>query len=170
MTTGSQAPMTFQIPRGILYGMWGLVGFAIAATAAWRIAGIAPEGSSARALLVQDLVVTDGGDGSVRITDPGSGRVIDTLEPGTSGFVRATLRGLARERRLQGAGSEAAFRLTRWSDGHLTLADTSTGRLIDLGAFGITNAQAFARLIPSQASSQSGPAVTRPIQTGETRP
>ena len=170
MTTQSHEPMTFHIPRGILFGMWGLVGFAIAASAAWRIAGIAPEGTSAKAIVVQDLVVSDGGDGSVRITDPKSGRDLDTIEPGTSGFVRATLRGLARERKQQGSGPEAAFRLTRWSDGHLTLADTSTGRLIDLGAFGITNAQAFARLIPSQTGLQAGPAVTRPIQTGEKRP
>lgn len=141
------AAHAFQIPRAVLAGMWGLVLFTIAVVALVRILGADPRATYADALAVRDIAVTDGDDGSVRLTDATTGLAIDKLEPGTSGFVRATLRGLARERRLLGAGPEAPFRLTHWKDAHLTLDDLATGRRIDLGAFGVTNAQAFARLM-----------------------
>lgn len=148
---GSQRPQTqphaFQIPRAVLAGMWGLVLFAVAIVALWRLLGLDQRAAYEGALSVRDIAVQDGSDGSVRIMDAATGLSIETLEPGTSGFVRATLRGLARERRLGSTGPEAPFRLTHWRDGHLTLDDLATGRRIDLGAFGITNAQAFARLM-----------------------
>ena len=46
------------------------------------------------------------------------------------------------------------FRLARWSDGRLTLEDPTTGRRIELGAFGPTNAEVFAELM--QAPTASG--------------
>lgn len=138
------------IPRSVLAGMWGLVLFAIAAVALWRLSGLDQRASYHGAVATRDIAVTDGADGSVILVDAATGASIDTLEPGTSGFIRATLRGLARERRLGGAGPEAPFRLTHWRDGHLTLDDLATGRRIDLGAFGITNAQAFARLMQTR--------------------
>jgi len=138
------------IPRPVLAGMWGLVLFAIAVVALWRLAGIDQRAHYEGIVASRDIAVTDGADGSVILVDAATGASVDTLEPGTSGFVRATLRGLARERKLGGAGPEAPFRLTHWRDGHLTLDDLATGRRIDLGAFGITNAQAFARLMPSR--------------------
>jgi len=64
------------------------------------------------------------------------------------------LRGLVRERRLSGIGSSAPFVLRRWADGRLTLEDPKTGRVIDLGAFGVTNAQAFAKLMASSETVQ----------------
>ena len=69
------------------------------------------------------------------------------LPPGSNGFIRGVMRGLARERMLHGIDAAPPFRLIRWADGRLSLEDTATGRLIDLAAFGPTNAQAFARLL-----------------------
>ena len=78
-------------------------------------------------------------------------------------FVRGALRALARERRadvgdntagIPDAGSvttpveHAPFRLTRYTDGRLTLDDTTTGAHLELRAFGPTNAAAFAGLLP----------------------
>jgi ferric-dicitrate binding protein FerR (iron transport regulator) len=37
--------------------------------------------------------------------------------------------------------------MTRYSSGQITLTDTATGQLIDLGAFGSTNSESFARLM-----------------------
>jgi putative photosynthetic complex assembly protein len=69
------------------------------------------------------------------------------LAPGTNGFIRGVLRGLARERRQHNVGAEPPFRLTRWDNGHLSLEDPQTGRRIELGSFGPTNAEAFSRLL-----------------------
>ena len=66
----------------------------------------------------------------------------------TNGFLRTVLAGLVRERRRENAGDPATpFRITRWSDGRLTVDDTATGKLIELEAFGHTNEDAFARLL-----------------------
>ena len=43
------------------------------------------------------------------------------------------------------------FRLTHWSDGRLSLEDPSTGRRIELDAFGPTNTAVFARLMGAPA-------------------
>jgi hypothetical protein len=71
-----------------------------------------------------------------------------TLAPGTGGFVRGAMRGLARDRRRNGGGGdEAPFRLAAWSDGRFTLEDTVTGHAIDLQAFGRTQAETFANML-----------------------
>jgi putative photosynthetic complex assembly protein len=62
------------------------------------------------------------------------------------------MRGLARERRMHGIEASPPFLLTHWSDGRLTLRDTATDRLIDLGAFGHTNLGAFAALLAPPAA------------------
>jgi len=135
-------------PRGALLGALALVGFALLAVVAARLAGFGetrmPAASPVEA---RALHFHDRSDGAVAVRDAGSGRLVALLAPGTNGFVRGVMRGLARGRRLQGAGPEAPFRLTRWSDGRLSLEDAQTGRRIELDAFGPTNAGAFARLL-----------------------
>ena len=96
---------------------------------------------------MRDLRFDDRADGGVVITEWPAGDVVAVLPPGTNGFVRGVMRGLARDRRAREIGSEPPFRLTHWSDGRLTLDDPSTGRRIDLDAFGPTNTAVFARLM-----------------------
>lgn len=91
----------------------------------------------------------DRANGAVVITDAASGRDVLVIAPGEDGFMRGTLRGLARDRRMRDLGPEAPFHLTAWTDGRLTLDDTATGRRLDLLAFGQTQAEAFARLLPT---------------------
>ncbi|WP_198374997.1 photosynthetic complex assembly protein PuhC [Neoroseomonas rubea] len=91
---------------------------------------------------------TDRDDGAVVLTDAATGGVVLVVAPGEDGFVRGTLRGLARERRARDLGPQVPFRLIAWGDGRLTLDDTATGRRLDLLAFGQTQAEAFARLLP----------------------
>lgn len=87
------------------------------------------------------------GAGGIDVIDARSGLKIDELRPGTDGFMRATLRGLARERRRNGLGQEVPFKLALHVDGSLTLVDPATSRRIELQAFGPSNSGAFARLL-----------------------
>ena len=108
-----------------------------------------PASSSFESELVTsiDLLFEDRADGSVTVREAASGRLIEELEPGTAGFVRATLRTLAGARASYGAGPEAPFRVGRTREGRLFLIDPVSGREIDLRAFGPTNSDAFARYL-----------------------
>ncbi len=90
----------------------------------------------------------DQADGKVRISDARDNSSVALIgqEEG-SGFIRGVMRGLARERMMHDAGPEAAFRLTLWPDGALSLEDPVTGRIVELGSFGPDNRAAFARLL-----------------------
>lgn len=92
----------------------------------------------------------DVSDGSVVIRDAQNMQVLARFPVAEGGFVRGSIRALARERRQEGQGQEAPFRLASWSDGQLTLDDAATGRRIDLTAFGATNAGVFSRLLTAQ--------------------
>ena len=46
------------------------------------------------------------------------------------------------------------FRLTRWADGRLSVEDPTTGRRVDLGAFGAVNAASFAKLMTVEETTQ----------------
>lgn len=94
-----------------------------------------------------DLLFEDRPDGSVTVRDAATGRLVDELEPGTNGFVRATLRTLAGARGNYDAGPETPFRVGRTETGRIFLIDPVSGREIDLRAFGPTNSDAFGRYI-----------------------
>ncbi len=85
-------------------------------------------------------------DGAVSVTDVGSGQPIARFE-GEQGFLRGTLRAMARERRPLGIGAEQPFELIAHPDGRLTLRDPATGMRIALESFGSTNTGVFARLL-----------------------
>lgn len=65
---------------------------------------------------------------------------------GEQGFLRSTLRALARERHREKIGDQAPFLLIGRTDGRLTLQDPVTGQRIDLESFGPSNAAVFASL------------------------
>lgn len=92
----------------------------------------------------------DASDGSVVIRDAQNMQILARFPVAEGGFVRGSIRALARERRQEGQGREAPFRLAVWLDGQLTLDDAATGRRIDLTAFGATNAGVFSRLLTAQ--------------------
>jgi putative photosynthetic complex assembly protein len=109
-----------------------------------------PAAAERMPLVERSLVFVSGmGDGPVDLRDGETGDLISHLAPGEGGFVRGAVRPLNRERSRAGADLEAPWTLTRWSDGALTLSDPITGVVIDLNAFGPTNALAFAALLPS---------------------
>lgn len=120
----------------------------LAATAAVRLTGMSTTQQADAAPVAQRaLRFADGTDGSLQVIDDRNGQVIDTVAPGTGGFIRSTMRGLVRERKRQGLGAEMPFELIGRADGRLTLIDPATQRRIDLESFGPVNAAVFARLL-----------------------
>ena len=89
-------------------------------------------------------------DGAVAVWDTEQNDVIEVLAPGTNGFVRGVMRGLARDRKLLGVSHDAAFKLVRWADGRMSLEDPTTGRAISLEAFGSDNSKVFAEFFGAQ--------------------
>ncbi len=111
-------------------------------------------GQNAEAVVTQELRFVDQANGSIAIYAEPEDKALKIVEPGTNGFLRGTLRALARERRLNGIGDEMPFRLVRRADGSLTLDDPATGRSINLNAFGPSNYGVFASLLTSGSKQQ----------------
>jgi putative photosynthetic complex assembly protein len=138
------------LPRGALMGAGALVVASLLMVIAARTTGYKPAKPDASAVVESyALRFEDRSDGAVLIYSDRDGQLVDTLAPGTNGFVRGVMRGLVRGRRADHLGSESAFRLTRWADGRLSLDDPATGRHVDLEVFGPTNAGAFADILKS---------------------
>jgi putative photosynthetic complex assembly protein len=142
------------LPRAVLVGAASLVLFALVATGVARLADIGTvHMPAAKAVETLALRFEDRDDGGVSVRDADDGKVIYIVAPGTNGFIRATLRGLVRERKLSRIGDATPFTLTHWSDGTLSLEDPATGRHVALDAFGPTNAEAFARLFAARSAA-----------------
>lgn len=136
------------LPRGALIGAAVLVSSSLLMVGVARISGYGPARPPPSAVVESyGLRFEDRNDGAVLIYSAATNQLVDTLQPGTNGFVRGVLRGLARERRAENIGTAAPFRLTRWADGRLSLDDPSTTRHVDLEVFGPTNAGAFADIL-----------------------
>jgi putative photosynthetic complex assembly protein len=136
------------VPKGGVFAAAALILFALAAVTTVRLTGVGGAHMTLPAAVEsRDLRFEDGEKGSVLVFDARDRQLVDTLAPGSNGFIRVVLRGLARERRLGDIGAQPPFRLTRYAGGQITLTDISTGKQIDLGAFGSSNTEAFARLM-----------------------
>jgi putative photosynthetic complex assembly protein len=148
-------PFDRRFPRGTLIAAAALVAFAMAAATAASVGGIGvtriaeSEPASIRNLLFQDLP-----GGGVAVIDAANNETITVLAPGNDGFVRIVLRGLVRERLRQANDRQTPFRLTRWADGRLSVEDPTTGRSVDLGAFGAVNAASFSRLMTVEETTR----------------
>lgn len=141
-------------PRGILAIVGTVIALSIVTAAAGRLTGATNSAPTSAALASRDLLFRDQPNGGVAVYDathPAS--PIDIIAPETNGFLRATMRGLARQRLRQDADRETPFRLTSWADGRLTLEDPTTGRKVEMEAFGISNEEVFARLLTIGARS-----------------
>jgi putative photosynthetic complex assembly protein len=135
-------------PRKALYVAALIVATAFVVAGTGSILGPISNPITAASVSSRDLYFEDRADGSVAILDARTGQTLQVALPGTNGFLRATLRGLARERKHQDFGAAVPFRLTGWADGRLTLEDPTTHRTVELEAFGQTNEAVFAQLLP----------------------
>lgn len=120
--------------------------------------------------LVQEAIVAsmelhfyDRPDGSVAVFDATDDTLVDVLDPGTSGFVRATMRGLARARKMAGAGQETPFLLQQTAEGRVLLIDPVTERVVDLWAFGASNARSIIQYLMPAALEERVSQQTAPV-------
>jgi putative photosynthetic complex assembly protein len=146
------APAAPAFPRAPLLGAGVLILLALTAAVAGRVFG--PEGmpTPSAVQIQRDLLFADRADGAVVVTDERDNAPVAVLT-GQNGFLRGTLRGMARTRRSEGLGPGQPFRLTGWSDGRLTLTDPATGRHIELEAFGSANEAVFAKLLTEKGGT-----------------
>jgi putative photosynthetic complex assembly protein len=141
-------------PRNILIIAGSVILLTIMTAAAGRITGAANSAPTTSAVASRQLLFRDQPNGGVAVYDAHDPATpIAVLAPETNGFLRATMRGLARQRIRQDADKEVPFRLTEWADGRLTLEDPTTGRRVEMEAFGISNEQVFANLLTAKAPS-----------------
>jgi putative photosynthetic complex assembly protein len=143
------------LPKPLLLGAAALIGFSFLAAATAHYSGVGrqqlPEAQSVETLR---LSFEDQDDGSILVRNAATGAAIYSVAPGTNGFIRATLRGLARERRRSGLDAATPFLLGTSDEGVIWLEDPATGRRIGLNAFGPTNAGAFAEFFAAQRRSK----------------
>lgn len=143
------------VPKPVLRGAAILIGLSLIACAAARLTDIGtlrmPPASAVETLALR---FEDRADGSIAVLDASDGRPIHTVRPGTNGFIRSTLRGLARERLRAGLDGSRPFALTRWNDGTVSLIDDATGRRVSLDAFGPDNVGAFAQFFAAERSAR----------------
>jgi len=136
-------------PRWTLIGAALLVLSTLAITGLARQTGIGATGvPDSPTIASVDLRFEDRDDGSVVVRD-GAGAVIETIPVSLDGFIRGTLRSLARQRKQAGLSHDLPFHLERRENGRLSLSDPATGGRIELDAFGTSNSGAFARFLPA---------------------
>jgi putative photosynthetic complex assembly protein len=95
---------------------------------------------------IRQLRFVDQPNGAVAAIDASTGQLVERYE-GEQGFLRGTLRAMARQRKVNGVGAEQPFELILHADGRLTLHDPATGTKIALESFGSKNIGVFARLL-----------------------
>lgn len=149
--SNAPASATQVLPKGVLVAIGTLVIASVIGTAVVRLSGVVIHEPDAGVVAMRELRFDDGDDGSVVVTDAGSGLAVARIN-GEQGFLRGSLRAMARERKRSGIGAGPAFQLLARSDGRLTLVDPATGQRIDLESFGPTNAAVFSRLLPATGS------------------
>jgi putative photosynthetic complex assembly protein len=143
-------------PKGMLTLAGVLIGGALLMTAALRLTGTPPQSSptleraagGVAAARARDLSFADQPDGSVRIVDVSTGATAGVVERGsTSGFIRGVMRGLMRNRQQRGVGMAPPFRITLWTNGQISITDSTSGYVTDLSGFGDTNRAAIMALL-----------------------
>jgi putative photosynthetic complex assembly protein len=146
---------TEMVPRGALIGAAGMIAITIAAAGLSQLTdrpSMVPDSAPA---IARDLRFEDRTDGGVDVYDAANQARVTVIAPGADAFVRATVRGLAQQRKRENKDDSVPFRLTAWEDGRLTIDDAATGRHVELEAFGHTNEEAFARLLRPEAGGET---------------
>lgn len=133
-------------PKGVLYASGALILFTLALTYVGKTTGIGTVDDPATgAIQTLRLRFEDQPNGDV-VARSVDGEILGVFPSGDDGFVRGLLRGLNRDRKLEDVDRDLPFELTLWSGGRLSLTDPSTGRSVELNAFGRTNVEPFAQL------------------------
>jgi putative photosynthetic complex assembly protein len=100
----------------------------------------------------RELRFADRADGAVIVSDAASGETVKVIEFGQGGFVRATLRRMAKARAAAGIGAEPPFKLVLWENGALSIIDPQTGRDAEIHGFGADHSKVFADMLKKPAA------------------
>jgi len=139
-----QAPQTPGLNRPMAWiGVMLLAMLVAVGLARWS--GLDPRTPDAAVQWQRDLQFRDVAGGDIAVLDHRTGQQVARFS-GEQGFLRSTLRALARERHRESLSGDAPFLLIGRTDGRMTLQDPSTGQRIDLESFGPSNAAVFASL------------------------
>jgi putative photosynthetic complex assembly protein len=137
-------------PKAALYGAAALIVFTFALAAFSRLTGSkmdwVPDADSA---VTRDVRFGTAADGAIVISDAKTGQVLGSYAHETNAFVRSVAHGLEIERGLVHGAKDQPYRITRWSDGRVTVDDPVSGRSVELGAFGQSQVQTFSKLLPA---------------------
>lgn len=157
-TAQSAASKRDTFPKSALLIVFGVIAAVLATVAVIRDTERGPR-DLADAVLTLPIRFEDRADGAVVVRSGagpviGDGEVLQVFDPGTNGFVRGALRGLARERKRRAIGAEVPFTLVLWPSGMMSLEDPTTHNTIDLSAFGPSNAEPFMRILASEGGSR----------------
>jgi putative photosynthetic complex assembly protein len=158
------ANRAISFPRAPLIAAAALLIVSVAVVASVRWSGVDIRSPDAPATRTLALRFEDRPDGRIAVLDARSGQEIHAIV-GENGFIRGTLRGLARERKRAGGGPEQAFELIARADGRFTLQDPVTGRRVDLESFGPQNASKFAALMSLSVPTDSQAGTAAPDTT-----
>jgi putative photosynthetic complex assembly protein len=138
-------------PNWALLAAGSLVALSLIAAAVGRYQNLNPPVDSLVVAPVPSTVLklrfSDEADGSVIVRNADTGATLEIIVPGEDAFIRTVMRGFVRDRKLRKIGSEVPFNLSLYPNKRLTMSDPTTGKEIDLRAFGPTNEGAFARLL-----------------------
>lgn len=148
----SPAPDTF--PQWVLWCVGCLLAFSLIAVGLVRLTGNGPDQLAAAITAERSLRFEDRPDGGVSIIDGNTGQLL-TVMHGEQGFLRGTIRALARDRRSYQIGPELPFSLIARTDGRLGLYDPLTGHRVDLESFGPDNAAVFATFLTIKPVAES---------------
>ena len=143
------------IPTPVVIAAACLMAFAILFAGFGRLTGFGRvESPASTPYWTLQLRFEDRPDGSIAVRNADRGDVFAVIAPGTGGFVRATMRTFAQARKNDDLGAQIPFKLVRWRDGAITLEDTATNRSVELDAFGVDNAGAFAKMFAEREASR----------------
>jgi putative photosynthetic complex assembly protein len=100
---------------------------------------------------VEAFVFVGGDDEPLQVIDADDGSLVIAFAPGEASFIRGMLRGIGRERQVDGVSAAEPLVVASRADGSITVDDAATGILYDLRAFGSSNQAAFAALLSAAA-------------------
>jgi putative photosynthetic complex assembly protein len=147
------------VPRGAVIGAAVMLLFVMALTGAVSL-GLLPQSANpvasrasqnVEAVQTRELRFADRADGAVVVSDAGTGETVKVIEFGQGGFLRATMRRMAKARVAAGIGAEPPFKLIRWENGALSLNDPETGRDAEIYGFGADHTKVFADMLKEPA-------------------